>query len=229
LSNIAFSAFCLFKASVNSLDTVNVEGRKFTQIDFILPGQLAFALLSNALFGMAFGFISLKKELVLKRLFAAPIAKWTIMGSQVLSKAILAILQTLVIVLGGTSMFKFTLVNGFETLLQLIVMSLIGIFTFMAFGLCVAVFAKNEDSASPIANLIMMPQLFLAGAFFSIDSFPASVQTVARILPMTLLNDSFKKIAFEGLSLSSVGNEILGILIWGVIIYLIIIRFFKWE
>lgn len=212
-----------------TLDSVDVVGRKFTQIDFILPGQLAFALLTNALFGMAFGFIALKKELVLKRLFAAPVAKWTIMGSQVLSKAILAILQTLVIVLVGTLLFKFTLVNGFVTLLQLVVMSLVGIFTFMGMGLCVAVFAKNEDTASPIANLIMMPQMFLSGAFFTIDAFPAAVQTIARLLPMTLLNDAFKKIAFEGMPLTSVGNEIFGILIWGIVIYLVIIKFFKWE
>ena len=212
-----------------TMDTINVEGRKFSQIDFILPGQLAFALLSNALFGMSFGFIALKKELVLKRLFAAPIAKWTIMGSQVLSKAVLAIIQTLVIVLIGTFVFKFTLVNGFITLLQLIVMSLIGIFAFMSMGLCVAVFAKNEDSASPIANLIMMPQLFLAGAFFSIDVFPGPVQTIARILPMTFLNDAFKKIAFEGLPLTSVGTEILGIMVWGILLYILVIKFFKWE
>jgi len=44
-----------------SLSESNIEGRKFTQIDFILPGQLAFALLSNALFGMTFSLITLKK------------------------------------------------------------------------------------------------------------------------------------------------------------------------
>jgi len=38
-----------------------VEGRKFQTVDFILPGQLAFALLTNALFGISYTFISLKK------------------------------------------------------------------------------------------------------------------------------------------------------------------------
>jgi ABC-2 type transport system permease protein len=206
-----------------------VAGRKFSQIDFILPGQLAFALLMNALFGMSFGLITLKKELVLKRIFASPAKKWTIMAAQVLSKGFLAIMQTLVIVIVGHYLFNFTLVDGAVTVVNILILGLIGIFTFLAMGLFVAVVSKNEDMATPISQLIMMPQLFLAGAFFALEAFPGFIQVIARVLPMTLLNDAIKKVAFEGASLAMVGNEILGIIIWGVVLYLVIVRLFKWE
>lgn len=43
--------------------------REYTTIDFILPGQLGFSLLSSGVFGVAFMFFSLRNTLVLKRFF----------------------------------------------------------------------------------------------------------------------------------------------------------------
>jgi len=57
------------------LDEQIVEGRKYQTIDFILPGQLGFSLLSAGIFGTAFIFISLRQTLVLKRFFATPVKR----------------------------------------------------------------------------------------------------------------------------------------------------------
>src|SRR5688572_22716854 len=46
-----------------------VPGRVYRTIDFILPGQLGFSLLSAGVFGVAFIFFSLRQTLVLKRFF----------------------------------------------------------------------------------------------------------------------------------------------------------------
>ncbi len=43
-----------------------VAGRKSRYIDFILPGQIGFSLLTTALFTTVFGFIALRRLLVLK-------------------------------------------------------------------------------------------------------------------------------------------------------------------
>ncbi len=46
-----------------------VQTREYKTIDFILPGQLGFALLSTGVFGTAFVFLSLRITLVIKRFF----------------------------------------------------------------------------------------------------------------------------------------------------------------
>ena len=56
-------------------DVEQVPGRAYRTIDFILPGQLGFSLLSAGVFGVAFIFFSLRQTLVLKRFFATPIKK----------------------------------------------------------------------------------------------------------------------------------------------------------
>jgi ABC-2 type transport system permease protein len=213
---------------VNETNTV-VEGRKYQQIDFILPGQLAFALLSNALFGISFTLMMFKKNLILKRYFATPVRKFNILGAEVLSKTLIAILQSAIIIAAGYFLFHFTLANGWVTVLSMLVLSLVGIIVFLAFGLLATSIAKNEDSLTPITQLFMMPQLFLSGAFFPIENFPKFIQPVAHVLPMTLLNEAFKKVAFEGVALSTTLPQIGGLLAWGVGIYILVLILFKWE
>jgi ABC-2 type transport system permease protein len=213
---------------VNINETV-VEGRKYEQIDFILPGQLAFALLSTGVFGIAFTFISLKKELVIKRIFATPASKWSIMFGEVISKMITAIMQSLLIILVGKFLFGFTLANGVETLIYLIILSLLGLGVFFGFGLFVSSLGKDEDSIAPIANLITLPQFLLSGAFFPTDAFPSFLQPVSKVLPMTFLNNAMRAVAFEGDSIIEVLPQLAGLLVWGVIIYVLVVKLFKWE
>jgi ABC-2 type transport system permease protein len=49
-----------------------VKTREYKTIDFILPGQLGFSLLSTGVFGTAFVFLSLRITLVIKRFFCHP-------------------------------------------------------------------------------------------------------------------------------------------------------------
>ena len=52
-----------------------IPGRIYRTIDFILPGQLGFSLLSSGVFGVAFLFFNLRQQLVLKRFYATPIRR----------------------------------------------------------------------------------------------------------------------------------------------------------
>lgn len=206
-----------------------VEGRKFKTIDFILPGQLGFSLLSAGVFGTAFIFISLRQTLVIKRFFATPIKKSYILIGESLSRLIFSIFSAVIIILIGTFFFGFTLINGFVTFINMMLLSVIGLTVFLGFGFVVSGIAKNENAVPPIANLITLPQFLLAGTFFPISNFPEWLQPVSRALPLTYLNEAMRKISFEGASIFDVGNDILILLGWGVIVYAIAVKVFKWE
>lgn len=89
--------------------------------------------------------------------------------------------------------------------------------------------AKDENTVPAIANLITLPQFLLAGTFFPIDAFPEFLQPIARILPLTFMNDAMRKISFEGVAITQVLPEILALIVWGIIVYAIVIKVFKWE
>ena len=206
-----------------------VPGRVYRTIDFILPGQLGFSLLSAGVFGVAFLFFNLRQQLVLKRFYATPIRRLYIILGEALSRVIFQLITAVIIVGIGYFAFKFTLVHGIATFASIMGLSFIALILFMGFGFIVSGVAKNESSIPPIANLITLPQFLLAGTFFSIDNFPTWMQPFCRILPLTHFNNAMRNISFEGASLFDAWSEVSILLIWIVVVYAIAFKIFKWE
>lgn len=205
------------------------EIREYKTIDFILPGQLGFSLLSAGVFGVAFMFFNLRTTLVLKRFFATPISRTFIILGEALSRVIFQMITAVVIILVGYFFFGFTLIDGFNTLMQMLILSFIGLVVFMGFGFIVSGVAKNESTIPPLANIFTLPQFLLAGTFFSVDVFPKWLQPICRALPLTYLNDALRKVAFEGRNLWDVRLDIAILLLWGVAVYFAAVKVFKWE
>lgn len=211
----------------NEVETV--PGRIYRTIDFILPGQLGFSLLSAGVFGVAFIFFSLRQTLVLKRFFATPINRMYIVFGEAISRVVFQMTTAVIILLIGHYAFNFTLINGWVTFLELLLLSLIGLAVFMGFGFVVSGLAKNESSIPPFANLFTLPQFLLAGTFFPIDNFPSWLQPLCRFLPLTHLNDAMRNVAFEGARISDCGPQLGVLAVWGAVAYAIAIKVFKWE
>lgn len=206
-----------------------IPGRTYRTIDFVLPGQLGFSLLSAGVFGVAFLFFNLRQTLVLKRFFATPISKTHIVLGEGLSRVIFQLTTAIIILLIGRYFFQFTLVHGWLTFFELLVLSFIGLLVFMSFGFTVSGLAKNESSIPPLANILTLPQFLLAGTFFPIDNFPNWLQPLCEILPLTHLNDAMRNIAFEGMHLQDCGKQLIVLAIWAVIGYTLAVKLFKWE
>ncbi len=206
-----------------------VSGREYKQIDFVLPGQLGFSILSTGVFGVAFVFFNLRQTLVIKRFFATPVQKPYIIVGEAIARIVFALLGAAFIIGIGRFAFGFTLVNGFVTFLNMLVLAAIGLIVFMGFGFIVSGVAKNESTIPPFANMITLPQFLLSGTFFGIEAFPKWLQPICRLLPLTFLNDAMRKVAFEGSSLLEVAPQIGALSLWGVLVYAIASRAFKWE
>jgi ABC-2 type transport system permease protein len=211
------------------LEESTIKGRVYKTIDFILPGQLGFSLLSSGVFGTAFVFLSLRITLVIKRFFATPVKRYSIVLGEMLARIVFSLLGALFIILIGRFAFGFTLIHGVVTVVNMLVLAVIGLIVFMGFGFVVSGIAKNESSVPPIANIITLPQFLLSGTFFSISAFPTWLQPISRALPLTYLNDAMRKVAFEGANLLDVSHQILILFVWMAIIYTVAVKTFKWE
>ncbi len=211
------------------LKETEVQGREYKMIDFILPGQLGFSILSAGVFGTAFIFFSLRQTLVLKRFFATPIRRTYIVLGEALSRLVFQILGSFIIIIIGKYLFGFTLINGFKTLVEMLALSSLGLIVFMGFGFVVSGLAGSESVIPPLANIITLPQFLLSGTFFPIDAFPGWLQGISKVLPLTYLNDALRRVAFEGAGFYEISHQLLIIGLWGIIVYIAAIRFFRWE
>ncbi|WP_316786940.1 ABC transporter permease [Pedobacter frigiditerrae] len=217
------------KPTITEIQATTVTARVYRQIDFILPGQLGFSLLSTGVFGTAFVFFSLRQNLVIKRFFATPVRRSSIVLGEGIARIGFALLGALVIILIGHFGFKFTLIHGATTVINMLVLATMGVIVFMGFGFVVSGLAKSESTIPPISNIITLPQFLLSGTFFSVDAFPTWLQPISRALPLTYLNDAMRQVAFEGAGLWDVKHQILILVLWGIGIYAVAVKTFKWE
>lgn len=211
------------------LKVEEISGRKFRYIDFALPGLIGFAMLATAVTGTGFGLIFLKKTLVLKRIFATPVKGSTILLGQGASRLIVVLAQTLVILAIGVFVYNFQLINGLLTLIQILILSAVGLIAFLGFGLLVAGLSNDENTVAPLANLITIPQLLVSGTFFSTDLLPNWSQPIANNLPLAFFNTAIRKITIEAASFDQVAPQLLGLAVWSVAAYIIAARTFKWT
>ena len=214
---------------VAQLKEETISGRSYKYIDFILPGQLGFSLLSTGVFGTAFVFLSLRQTLVIKRFFATPVKRYSIIIGEMLARIVFSLLGSTIIILIGHFAFGFTLIHGWLTVINMLLLSLVGLLVFMGFGFIISGVAKNEGTVPPLSNIITLPQFLLSGTFFSTSAFPKALRYVSDVLPLTHLNNAMRAVAFEGANLIDVYKEIGILLIWGVVIYAVAIKTFKWE
>lgn len=203
----------------------SVQSRDLGYIDFLVPGIVGMTVMQLGLFGVAFGFVQLKRTGALRRLFATPTSPAYFLSAQVASRVVLGYVQVTILVgIGiwfGLQMFGSWLVFAAIIGLALLI--------FLAVGFGVAGWAKNEDQAAPVANLISLPMLFLSGVFFPRDAMPEVLRGITQYMPLTYVNEALRGVMNEGASFVDLGPQLLGMAVWAVITFVIAVRLFKWE
>jgi ABC-2 type transport system permease protein len=203
----------------------SVESRDLGYIDFLVPGIVGMTIMQLGLFGVAFGFVQLKRTGALRRLFATPTSPAYFLSAQVLSRLIIGIVQ--VAILFGVGIW-FGL-QMFGDYVSLLVVVLIGSAIFLAVGFAIAGWAKNEDQAAPVANLISLPMMFLSGVFFPREAMPDFLASITQFMPLTYVNEALRGIVNEGAGLLSLGPQLLGMGVWVVITFVLAVVMFRWE
>lgn len=208
------------------LKNTGVKTNNLGYIDYLLPGIIAMTIMQLGIFSVAFGFISFKTSGALRRMQATPLHPINFLAAQSTTRVIIGILQVLILLGIGIYAFNMHLIGSLSNML---IMALIGTVTFLAFGFGIAGWAKDENQAAPVANLISFPMLFLSGTFFPREAFPEYLKKITDVLPLTFLADGLRRIANEGATLWMVRDDILGLIIWAIIAFVIAVRVFKWE
>ena len=207
-----------------------IEGQGQGFKAWLIPGIAAMAIMQTGLFTVVFTLVRFKSQGVLRRLKATPIGASHFLAGQLTTKAIVVVLQTYVLVIVGAIVLGVSVGNGrVGAWFDLTVLALLGGALFIALGLAVSGWAKNEETAAPVANIITMPMMFLSGVFFPLSVMPDWLTKWSQFLPLTYLADGMRAITVEGASIATLGNELIGLGVWIVIAFAIAIKMFRWE
>lgn len=209
-----------------ALNAQPVQGKSLTYLDFLVPGIIALSIQQTGLFSVAPVFIVLKQRGVIRRLMATPMLIRDFLLSQVATRLVVAGLQTTILLAAGLLLLHF---HFYGNVFSLLTVAVGGAGIFIALGFAISGYAKSEESAGPLTNLVALPLMFLSGVFFPRSIMPDWLQTITDYSPLTFLADALRSISMDGASLWNVRWDLLGITTWVVVSVAIATRLFRWE
>ena len=202
-----------------------VDVRNIRYIDFLVPGILGMALMQVGIFSGASMVVDRQNQ-ILKRLGATPLPRGTLVVSQVVMRLILAVVQAFEIIIAARLLFNVSIAGNWLLLLLVVA---VGALAFISLGYCVAAFARTEETAMVLAQIISFPMMFLSGIFFPLETMPDFLAPLIKVLPLTYLGDALRQVMVQSSGIMSLTAE-MGILAgWLVVGLLISSRFFRWE
>ena len=201
-----------------------LQTENLTSAAYFVPSILAMALMQLGVFA-AIPLVAQREKQILKRLGATPLARSTLVGSNVFMRLLIAVVQTVIIVGIGVVLF------GVSVLQPLAVAALVvlGAVTFVSIGYVIASYARTEDSANTLASVVQFPLMFLSGIFFPIAFMPQWLQPVAALLPLTYLGDALRQTMVGGAAYAPLYVDVLVLAGWLIVTFLISARYFRWQ
>jgi len=202
-----------------------IQTNDLTFISYVVPSILGMSLMQLGVFA-AVPLVADRQKLILKRLQATPLRRWQLVGSNVLMRLLIAVVQTVIIVGVGSLAFHVQIAGSWLVIGALI---LLGSLAFIALGYVIASFASTEEAANGMTSVVQFPLMFLSGTFFPIDAMPDALRTVARALPLTYLSDGLRQVMVDGTPFSPLWVCFAVLIAWLVVCFGIAARYFKWQ
>jgi ABC-2 type transport system permease protein len=203
---LAFSAFDI-QLNAGGLAT---GGDGIDYFDFVLPGILAMAAVQFAVFWTSGSYARMGETKVLRRLEATPIPQSAFLAGQVMARLIIVAVQAS-IVIGIGALVGADIVGNPAWMVLVTVMAAA---TFLSLGFAIGAIASNVDSANMLSGMMVMPLIFLSGAWFPADSLPGWLENVVSVLPLVPVMDALRTVAIAGGSIGDIGAELLQIAVW---------------
>lgn len=139
----------------------------------------------------------------MKEILVAPISRYQISIGQILSAAVVAVLQGIIILVLG--LFIGLSTDILQFIKMAVIMIIVGI-TFSSMGLYLAILAKNSTNFQLIISIIAMPLSFLSGAYIPTTILPSFLLPIVYLNPLTYTTSIYRYIT---LGMEQYSNDML--------------------
>ena len=209
-------------------DTTQVPGGPIRVSVYYVPGIIALGVIA-ACFGNLVASVTAQRERgVLKRRRATPVPAAAIIAGRVLTAVLIAVAIAAVLLAIGWAAYG-AHVPG-RTALALVVTVVIGAASFCCLGYALTSLIRNEDTAQPVTQALLLPLYFISGVFVAVSILPHWLADIGEIFPVRHLANALL-IAYNPhtTGLGFAGLDLLIVAAWGAAGLLIALRTFSWQ
>ncbi|MFQ5474957.1 MAG: ABC transporter permease, partial [Candidatus Nanoarchaeia archaeon] len=181
----------------------------FDYIQFIVPGLIMMAVITNSFSNVVSSFFGSKFQRSVEELLVSPTKNSVIIAGYVLGGVLRALIVGAIVLV--VSLF-FTDIQMHSPLLVFVFISLTAVMFSLA-GFFNAMFARKFDDVTIIPTFVLTPLTYLGGVFYSISLLPAFWQSVSKLNPILYMINGFRY-GFLGVSDVNVVTSFLIVLLF---------------
>jgi ABC-2 type transport system permease protein len=214
----------LLYALLGTVYSGEIDGRPSQ--DVLLAGLFGYAAANTAFAGLAITLVVRREAGVLKRLRATPLRPATYIAAVLLSTLVVFALQSAALLALGGLAFGASMPASWLGFVGAIVL---GVACFAGLGVGAAALIRSAEGVSAVVNVVVLPMAFLSGSFGPTRDFPALLQAIADVLPLTYFLDIVNGVYLEGESLFANPTALAVVAGWGAVGVAIARRRFGWT
>jgi ABC-2 type transport system permease protein len=220
--------FLFIFVSVFGNKTTLVSGHLIKRSTYYVPAIVTLAVMSATFFNLTISLSRLREQGILKRVRSTPLPPATFLTGRIGTSMTVSILLVVLLLAIGKSLYGVSIPT--HTLAVGVLTVLVGAAALSCLAFAVTAFVPSEDAAPPIANVIMLPLMFISGIFIPSSEIPASMRHVADVFPVKHLFEALLKVFDPATTGPGLELGHLGILVaWGVAGGLVAMWRFRWT
>ncbi|HMK46997.1 MAG TPA: ABC transporter permease, partial [Methanocella sp.] len=166
----------------------DVATASISYLQFLLPGIIGLSIMSSSLMSTVGLSAGNRSKGIFRKLATTPISSLEWNAAKILYQVIIMVIIVALCLLVGWLVFGIH--PEFNLWTPAFVIA--GAVAFAGLGMIIASFVKDEEMAGNAASIVSFPMMFLSGSLFPVDQMPWFLQIVAKILPLTYLNDGLR-------------------------------------
>jgi ABC-2 type transport system permease protein len=193
--------------------------------DVLLAGLFGYGAANTAFAGLAIILVGRREAGILKRIRATPLPPGTYLAAVLLSTLVVFALQSAALLALGTLAFGASAPGNALGFAGAVVL---GAACFAGLGVGAAALIRSADGVSAVVNVAVLPMAFLSGSFGPTSEYPAFLQAIADVLPLTYFLDVTYGVYLEGDSLFADPSALAVVLAWGAAGLAVALARFSW-
>ena len=193
--------------------------------DYLLAGLFGYGAATTAFAGLAIILVTRRELGMLKRVRSTPLPAWMYLAGFLLSILVVFALQSVALLALGGLGFGASMPENWLGFAGAVVL---GCLAFAGLGVGAAALIRSAEGVSAVVNVAVLPMAFLSGSFGPTDDYPAFLQAIADVLPLTYFLDIVNGIYLEGESVFADPQALAVVAAWGVAGLLVAARWFSW-
>jgi len=171
----------------------NIDG--FSYMEFIIPGIIMMAVISNSYSNVVSSFYSAKFMKNIEELFVSPTPSWVIVTGYMVGGVARGLFVGILVTIGSLIFSTLHIYNIFIVFIFVLLTSIV----FSLAGMINGILAESFDDIAIIPTFVLTPLTYLGGVFYSISLLPSFWQKLSKLNPILYMVNGFRY-GFLGIS-----------------------------